>query len=103
MTSKNPLLKPYFDSEELEEEEGEYVFICKGLRIYKRKLKMIERGYIIERIKSLPEESIKEVANFIEFLDAKRKRLVEEEGGKKEKEGERRPLIQGNRNLRRSF
>jgi len=43
---------------------------------------MIQRGHIIERIKSLPEESIKEVADFIEFLEAKRKRLVEE-GGKK--------------------
>jgi len=45
---------------------------------------MIEREYIIERIKSLPEGSIKEVANFIEFLDAKGERLVEE--GEKEKE-----------------
>jgi len=45
---------------------------------------MIEREYIIERIKSLPEGSIKEVANFIEFLDAKGERLVE--GGEKEKE-----------------
>mgnify|MGYP001089166009 CR=1 FL=1 len=49
---------------------------------------MIQRGHIIERIKSLPEESIKEVADFIEFLEAKRKRLVEE-GGKK---GEEDPL-----------
>ena len=40
---------------------------------------MIQRGNIIERINSLPEESIKEVADFIEFLEAKRKRLVEEE------------------------
>ena len=45
---------------------------------------MIEREYIIERIKSLPEGSIKEVANFIEFLDAKRERLAEE--GEKGKE-----------------
>lgn len=46
---------------------------------------MIQREHIIERIKSLPEESIKEVADFIEFLEAKRKRLVEE-GGKKVEE-----------------
>ena len=46
---------------------------------------MLEREYIVERIKSLPGESLKEVTDFIEFLEAKRKRLVEEEGGKKEK------------------
>jgi len=33
----------------------------------------------MERIKSLPDESLKEVTDFIEFLEAKRKRLVEEE------------------------
>ena len=47
---------------------------------------MIERGYIIERIKSLPEESIKEAIDFIEFLDAKRERLVEEEEKKEEED-----------------
>lgn len=39
---------------------------------------MLERENIIERIKSLPDESLNEVTDFIEFLDAKRKRLVEE-------------------------
>jgi len=43
---------------------------------------MLEREYIVERIKSLPEESLKEIADFIEFLDAKRRRSVEE--GKEE-------------------
>jgi hypothetical protein len=38
-------------------------------------------------INSLPEESIREVADFIEFLEAKRKRLVKR-GGK-----ERGPFI----------
>jgi hypothetical protein len=45
---------------------------------------MVEIEYIIERIKSLPDESLKEVTDFIEFLDAKRKRLFEEKE-KKEK------------------
>jgi hypothetical protein len=49
---------------------------------------MLEREYIVERIKSLPDESLKEVVDFIEFLEAKRKRLVEE----KEKEEEADPL-----------
>jgi hypothetical protein len=49
---------------------------------------MIQRGNIIERIKSLPDESLKEVTDFIEFLEAKRKRLVEEE----KKKGEEDPL-----------
>jgi len=40
---------------------------------------MLEREHIMERIKSLPDESLKEVTDFIEFLEAKRKRLVEEE------------------------
>ncbi|MCK4731534.1 MAG: DUF2281 domain-containing protein [Methanophagales archaeon] len=47
---------------------------------------MLEREYIVERIKSLPDESLKEVTDFIEFLEAKRKRLVEEEEKKKEEE-----------------
>lgn len=47
-------------------------------------LKMIQRGNIIERIKSLPEESIAEVVDFIEFLEAKRKRLVKGEGEKED-------------------
>ena len=45
---------------------------------------MLEREYIIERIKKMPEENLKEIVDFAEFLDAKRRRLVEEE----EKEGE---------------
>ena len=40
---------------------------------------MLEREYLVERIKSLPKDSLKEVVDFIEFLEAKRKRLVEEE------------------------
>ncbi len=47
---------------------------------------MLEREYIVERIKSLPDESLKEVTDFIEFLEAKRKRLVEEAEKKKEEE-----------------
>ncbi len=43
---------------------------------------MLEKEHIVERIKSLPEESLKEIAYFIEFLDAKRRRSVEE--GKEE-------------------
>ena len=39
---------------------------------------MLEREYIVERIKSLPEDALKEVIDFIEFLEAKRKRSVEE-------------------------
>ena len=31
------------------------------------------REYIVERIKSLPEDALKEVIDFIEFLEAKRK------------------------------
>jgi len=42
-------------------------------------MKMLEREYIIERIKSLPDESLKEVTDFIEFLDVKRKRVIEKE------------------------
>ena len=34
---------------------------------------MLEREYIVERIKSLPEDALKEVIDFIEFLEAKRK------------------------------
>ena len=45
---------------------------------------MVEMEYIIERIKSLPDESLKEVTDFIEFLETKRKRVAEE----KEKAGE---------------
>ena len=45
---------------------------------------MAEREYIIERIKSLPEENVKEVADFIEFLEAKRKKLVKEREGREE-------------------
>ena len=49
---------------------------------------MVEMEYIIERIKSLPDESLKEVTDFIEFLETKRRRVAEE----KEKEGEGDPL-----------
>jgi hypothetical protein len=44
---------------------------------------MIQRENIIELINSLPEESIREVADFIEFLEAKRKRLVKGRGRKR--------------------
>jgi hypothetical protein len=50
---------------------GKVIFICKELRIYKCRLKMIHKGNIIERIKSLPDESLKEVTDFIAFLEAK--------------------------------
>jgi hypothetical protein len=43
---------------------------------------MIYREYIIERIKKMPDENLKEVADFIEFLEAKKRRSVEE--GKEE-------------------
>ena len=49
---------------------------------------MVEMEYIIERIKSLPDESLKEVTDFIEFLETKRRRVAEE----KETEGEGDPL-----------
>lgn len=45
---------------------------------------MLQKEYIVERIKLLPVESLKEIADFIEFLEEKRKGLVEEEGKKKE-------------------
>jgi len=45
---------------------------------------MLERAHIMERIKSLPEESLKEVADFIEFLEAKRMRSFEEGKAKKD-------------------
>jgi len=45
---------------------------------------MLETEYIVKRVKSLPDESLMEVANFIEFLEVKRTRLVEKE----EKKGE---------------
>lgn len=45
---------------------------------------MLQREYILEKIKSLSDESLKEVTEFIEFLEAKRKKLVEEKKGKKE-------------------
>jgi len=44
---------------------------------------MIEREQIVEKIKSLPDVTLKEVAEFIEFLEARRERFYEEE--KKEK------------------
>jgi hypothetical protein len=45
---------------------------------------MLETEYVVKRVKSLPDESLMEVANFIEFLEVKRTRLVEKEE-KKEK------------------
>jgi len=48
-------------------------------------IKMLGREYIAERIKSLPEESLREVVEFIEFLEANRRRSVE---GKKKEEGD---------------
>jgi hypothetical protein len=36
---------------------------------------MLQREYIVKRIKSLPEDSLEEVVDFIEFLESKRKRL----------------------------
>ena len=43
---------------------------------------MLEMEYIVKRVQSLPDESLGEVANFIEFLEVKRTRLVEKEGKK---------------------
>jgi len=39
---------------------------------------VLEREYVIKKIKSLPEDSLKEVADFIEFLEGKRKKIVGE-------------------------
>ena len=36
---------------------------------------MLQRENIIKRINSLPEDSLEEVVDFIEFLESKRKRL----------------------------
>jgi endonuclease III-like uncharacterized protein len=36
---------------------------------------MLQREYIVKRINSLPEDSLEEVVDFIEFLESKRKRL----------------------------
>jgi hypothetical protein len=36
---------------------------------------MLQREYIVRRINSLPEDSLEEVADFIEFLESKRKKL----------------------------
>ena len=46
---------------------------------------MLERERLVEKIKSLPEDTLKEVVDFIEFLEAKRKRSIE---WKKRKEGD---------------
>ncbi len=40
---------------------------------------MEEREYIIERIKLLPEEGLREVADFIEFLEEKRRKMEKRE------------------------
>ncbi len=39
---------------------------------------MLQREYIVKRITSLPEDSLEEVVDFIEFLESKRKRLSRE-------------------------
>ncbi len=36
---------------------------------------MLQREYILRRINSLPEDSLEELADFIEFLESKRKKL----------------------------
>jgi len=36
---------------------------------------MVQREYIVKRINSLPEDSLEEVVDFIEFLESKRKKL----------------------------
>jgi len=38
---------------------------------------MLPREYIIEKIKALPDESLGEVADFIDFLEVKGKRQTE--------------------------
>ena len=38
---------------------------------------MLPREYIIEKIKSLPDESLGEVADFIDFLEVKGRRRTE--------------------------
>jgi len=37
-------------------------------------IKMLKREYIIKKIKSLPEDSLKEITDLIEFLEVKRKK-----------------------------
>jgi len=38
-------------------------------------IQMLQREYIVKRINSLPEDSLEEVVDFIEFLESKRKKL----------------------------
>lgn len=38
---------------------------------------MVSRDYIIEKLRSLPEESLEEIADFIEFVGTKKKRKPE--------------------------
>jgi len=38
---------------------------------------MVSRDYIIEKLKSLPEESLEEIADFIEFVGTKKRRKPE--------------------------
>jgi len=35
---------------------------------------MISKDYIVEKIKSLPDEKLEEIADFIEFLEAKNRK-----------------------------
>lgn len=43
----------------------------------KEVVKMVTREHLIEEIKSLPEDRLKEVADFVEFLEAKKKKESE--------------------------
>ena len=56
---------------------------------------MLEREYIIERIKKMPDEKLEEIADFVEFLDAKRRRLVEEREKEKEVGGDSFAMVIG--------
>ena len=44
---------------------------------FKGVIELLTREYIIEKIKSLPDESLEEVADFIEFLETKGKEQPE--------------------------
>jgi len=46
---------------------------------------MLKKEYIVEKIKSLPDDALEEVVNFIEFLEVKKNRLAKEE---KKEEGD---------------
>ena len=44
---------------------------------------MLKREHIVEKIKSLPDDTLEEVADFIEFLEVKRKKIVKKQEKKK--------------------